>query len=100
MRKVAFETALAVSYAGGRAAVSMKQVGLNVACDPLMSSAYTGVQGRFVVICADDPGPPQLPDRAGQPDDGHDGQEFRSWIPPPPGSQGDDANRLSDLRGV
>jgi indolepyruvate ferredoxin oxidoreductase alpha subunit len=37
--KVAFETALAVSYAGGRSAVSMKQVGLNVACDPLMSSA-------------------------------------------------------------
>ncbi|NWF56259.1 MAG: 4Fe-4S binding protein [Syntrophaceae bacterium] len=55
--KVAFETALAVSYSGGRAAVSMKQVGLNVACDPLMSSAYTGVKGGFVVISADDPGP-------------------------------------------
>lgn len=55
--KVAFETALAVSYCGARAAVSMKQVGLNVACDPLMSSAYTGVQGGFLVISADDPGP-------------------------------------------
>lgn len=55
--KVAFETALAVSYSGGRAAVSMKQVGLNVACDPLMSSAYTGVKGGFLVIPADDPGP-------------------------------------------
>jgi indolepyruvate ferredoxin oxidoreductase alpha subunit len=55
--KVAFETALAVSYCGGRAAVSMKQVGLNVACDPLMSSAYTGVKGGFLVISADDPGP-------------------------------------------
>jgi len=55
--KVAFETALAVSYAGGRSAVSMKQVGLNVACDPLMSSAYTGVKGGFLVISADDPGP-------------------------------------------
>lgn len=55
--KVAFETALAFSYAGGRAAVSMKQVGLNVACDPLMSSAYTGVKGGFLVISADDPGP-------------------------------------------
>ena len=55
--KVAFETALAVSYAGGRAAVSMKQVGLNVACDPLMSSAYTGVKGGFLVVPADDPGP-------------------------------------------
>ena len=55
--KVAFETSLAVSYSGGRAAVSMKQVGLNVACDPLMSSAYTGVKGGFLVISADDPGP-------------------------------------------
>ena len=55
--KVAFETALAVSYSGGRSAVSMKQVGLNVACDPLMSSAYTGVKGGFLVISADDPGP-------------------------------------------
>lgn len=55
--KVAFETALSVSYAGGRAAVSMKQVGLNVACDPLMSSAYTGVKGGFLLISADDPGP-------------------------------------------
>ncbi len=55
--KVAFETALAISYSGGRAAVSMKQVGLNVACDPLMSSAYTGVKGGFLVISADDPGP-------------------------------------------
>ncbi|MBI4495313.1 MAG: 4Fe-4S binding protein [Deltaproteobacteria bacterium] len=55
--KVAFETALAVGYCGGRSAVSMKQVGLNVACDPLMSSAYTGVKGGFLVISADDPGP-------------------------------------------
>jgi indolepyruvate ferredoxin oxidoreductase alpha subunit len=35
----------------------MKQVGLNVAADPLMSSAYTGVKGGFLVISADDPGP-------------------------------------------
>jgi indolepyruvate ferredoxin oxidoreductase alpha subunit len=55
--KVAFETALSISYTGGRSAVSMKQVGLNVACDPLMSSAYTGVTGGFLVISADDPGP-------------------------------------------
>ncbi len=55
--KVAFETALSISYSGGRAAVSMKQVGLNVACDPLMSSAYIGVKGGFLVISADDPGP-------------------------------------------
>jgi indolepyruvate ferredoxin oxidoreductase alpha subunit len=55
--KVAFEVALASSYLGGRAAVIMKQVGLNVAADPLMSSAYTGVKGGFLVISADDPGP-------------------------------------------
>ncbi len=55
--KVAFETALAASYAGLRSAVMMKQVGLNVASDALMSAAYTGVKGGFVVISADDPGP-------------------------------------------
>ena len=55
--KIAFETALAQSYLGRRAAVSMKQVGLNVAADPLMSSAYIGVKGGFVIIAADDPGP-------------------------------------------
>ncbi len=55
--KVAFETALAQTYLGRRAAVSMKQVGLNVAADPLMSAAYIGVKGGFVIIAADDPGP-------------------------------------------
>lgn len=55
--KVAFEIALAASYTGLRAAVMMKQVGLNVASDPLMSSAYTGTKGGFVIISADDPGP-------------------------------------------
>ncbi|MBI5585781.1 MAG: 4Fe-4S dicluster domain-containing protein [Deltaproteobacteria bacterium] len=55
--KVAFEQALAQSYLGRRSAVSMKQVGLNVASDPLMSAAYIGVKGGFVIISADDPGP-------------------------------------------
>ncbi len=55
--KVAFEQALAQSYLGRRSAVSMKQVGLNVASDPLMSAAYIGVKGGFVIIAADDPGP-------------------------------------------
>ncbi|RLD98600.1 MAG: indolepyruvate oxidoreductase [Aquificota bacterium] len=55
--KVAFEIALAASYMGVRSMVSMKQVGLNVASDPLMSAAYTGVKGGFVVISVDDPGP-------------------------------------------
>lgn len=45
------------SMAGLRAAVSMKQVGLNVASDPLMSAAYMGTVGDFIVISADDPGP-------------------------------------------
>ncbi len=55
--KVAFEVALAASWTGLRAAVAMKQVGLNVAADPLFSAAYTGVKGGFVIIPADDPGP-------------------------------------------
>jgi len=55
--KVAFEVALTNSYLGRRSAVMMKQMGLNVALDPLMSSAYTGVRGGFVLIAADDPGP-------------------------------------------
>jgi len=55
--KVAFEVALANSYTGRRSAAIMKQVGLNVAADPLMSSAYLGVKGGFIVISADDPGP-------------------------------------------
>jgi indolepyruvate ferredoxin oxidoreductase alpha subunit len=55
--KVAYEVALAASYTGKRAAVIMKQVGLNVAADPLMSSAYTGVKGGFLIISCDDPGP-------------------------------------------
>jgi len=55
--KVAFDNALAASLTGKRAAVAMKQVGLNVASDSLMSSAYTGVIGGMVVISCDDPGP-------------------------------------------
>lgn len=55
--KVAFEVAMAASWAGLRAAVTMKQVGLNVASDPLFSAAYTGVEAGFLVIPADDPGP-------------------------------------------
>jgi indolepyruvate ferredoxin oxidoreductase alpha subunit len=55
--KVAFEIAYAGCIAGLRTAVSMKQVGLNVASDPLMSAAYMGTKGGFIVISADDPGP-------------------------------------------
>ena len=55
--KVALEIAYAASQSGLRSAVAMKQVGLNVASDPLMSAAYLGVVGGFIVISADDPGP-------------------------------------------
>lgn len=55
--KVALEIAYAASQSGLRAATAMKQVGLNVASDPLMSAAYLGVVGGFVIVSADDPGP-------------------------------------------
>ena len=55
--KIAFEIAYAGCQTGLRTAVSMKQVGLNVASDPLMSAAYMGIKGGFIVISADDPGP-------------------------------------------
>ncbi len=55
--KSAFELAYANAIAGGNSAVIMKQVGLNVAMDPLMSAAYIGLKGAMVVVVADDPGP-------------------------------------------
>ncbi|QTA77891.1 Indolepyruvate oxidoreductase subunit [Desulfonema limicola] len=55
--KIAFEIAYTGSISSLRTAVSMKQVGLNVASDPLMSAAYMGTKGGFIIISADDPGP-------------------------------------------
>lgn len=55
--KAAMEVAASAAYSGARALVTMKQVGLNVAADPLMSLAYVGVKGGLVVVVADDPGP-------------------------------------------
>jgi len=54
--KVALEVGVGVAYAGARAIVTMKHVGLNVAADPLFTAAYTPVEGALVVITADDPG--------------------------------------------
>jgi len=54
--KVAMEVVLGASYAGVRSLAAMKQVGLNVASDPFMSAAITGINAGMVVICADDPG--------------------------------------------
>ncbi len=53
--KTAMEAALGVSYAGGRALVCMKHVGLNVAADAFINSAMTGCNGGLVVVVADDP---------------------------------------------
>jgi len=55
--KVAVEIAAGAAYAGARALVSMKQMGLNVAADAVMSLAYIGVKGGLVLVVADDPGP-------------------------------------------
>jgi len=55
--KAALEVAAAAAYSGARAMVTMKQMGLNVASDPLMSVAYIGVKGGMVIVSADDPGP-------------------------------------------
>lgn len=55
--KAAMEVAAGAAYCGKRTLVTMKQVGLNVASDPLMSLAYIGVKGGMVVLVADDPGP-------------------------------------------
>lgn len=55
--KAAMEAGAGAAYAGARTLVTMKQVGLNVASDPLMSLAYMGVKGGMVIVSADDPGP-------------------------------------------
>ena len=54
--KVAYEEALGMSWAGKRALVCMKHVGLNVAADAFMNSAVTGTNGGLVIAVADDPG--------------------------------------------
>ncbi len=54
--KTAVEEALGVSFAGRRALVSMKHVGLNVAADPFINSAIVSIHGGVVLAVADDPG--------------------------------------------
>ncbi|UCG31262.1 MAG: indolepyruvate ferredoxin oxidoreductase subunit alpha [candidate division WOR-3 bacterium] len=54
--KVALEVAAGASFAGARALVAMKHVGLNVAADPFFTMGYSGVSGGLVVVSADDPG--------------------------------------------
>ena len=55
--KAAAEVAAGASYAGSRTMITMKQVGLNVASDPVMCLSYVGVKGGMVIVVADDPGP-------------------------------------------
>ena len=54
--KTAMEAALGASFAGKRALVTMKHVGLNVAADPFINSALLGIHGGLVLAVADDPG--------------------------------------------
>lgn len=54
--KVGFEVAYAGAIAGKRTCATMKQVGLNVASDALMSAAYIGLKGAMLLVSADDPG--------------------------------------------
>jgi len=53
--KTAMEAALGMSYAGKRAMVCMKHVGLNVAADAFVNSAITGANGGLIIVAADDP---------------------------------------------
>ena len=55
--KAALELGAGAAYTGARVMVTMKQVGLNVASDPLMCLAYIGVKGGIIVVATDDPGP-------------------------------------------
>ena len=53
--KIAFEVTLSASIAGMRSLFASKHVGINVAMDSLMTSAYIGVNAGFLVVSCDDP---------------------------------------------
>lgn len=55
--KAGAEVAAGAAYAGARSMVTMKQMGLNVAADPVMCVNYVGIKGGMVIYVADDPGP-------------------------------------------
>ncbi len=54
--KVALESCVGASWAGVRAVVMFKHLGLNVAADPLHTFPYSGVNGGMVILCGGDPG--------------------------------------------
>ena len=53
--KTAMEQAIGMSYAGKRAMVCMKHVGMNVCADAFVNSAMTGANGGLVIVACDDP---------------------------------------------
>ncbi|NMB41786.1 MAG: indolepyruvate ferredoxin oxidoreductase subunit alpha [Firmicutes bacterium] len=53
--KVALDVGIGAAYAGTRAMVAMKHVGVNVAADSLFYVVYTGLKGGLVIVTADDP---------------------------------------------
>lgn len=53
--KVAMEAAGAAALSGVKSLTAMKHVGMNVASDPMMTLAYTGVTAAMVIYNADDP---------------------------------------------
>ncbi len=53
--KVALEVGIGSAMGGVRTLVTMKHVGVNVAADPFMSVANTGVNAGLVILAADDP---------------------------------------------
>ena len=54
--KVALEVGGGAALAGALTLVTMKHVGVNVAADPLLTMAYTGLPGGLLLLSADDPG--------------------------------------------
>lgn len=54
--KTALAQALGASVVGKRAVMAAKQVGINVAADPLVTAATHGIGAGLLVICGDDPG--------------------------------------------
>lgn len=53
--KVAMEVAATAAASGLRSFTFMKHVGMNVAADSFMTTAYSGVNGGMVILSADDP---------------------------------------------
>jgi indolepyruvate ferredoxin oxidoreductase alpha subunit len=53
--KTSLEAALGCSFAGKRAIVTCKHVGVNVMADPLLNSASLAIKGGLVIAVADDP---------------------------------------------